>query len=687
MTPDEPTEIRRLAEARLAERWPLAKEHDGTDEVRRMLDELEVHKIELELQNESLLLTQAALQESVVKFSDLYDSAPVGYLTVDRNGTIISANPAAVNLLVTERTLVIDRRLALFVAVSDRRLFAKLLDEGFADAARLRFELTLENGRVVDASGACSDDRLKYHLVMVDITSAKVAELALRASEQRLSGVIESAMDAIITVDDQQRIVVFNQAACEMFRCKRDDALGQTVERFIPGRFAKDHPKQMRDFVAQKSSIARHRPAVGVRADGEEFPLEASISLGEVHGQLFASVVLRDISARQSELEARELFEQRMNAAHRLETVGTLASGIAHDFNNILGTMVANIELARDNVKGDFSTTSALDDAITASERGALLVRRLLSFSRQDQHVRRLVPFVPLLKETLQILRATIPTTISFEVTGPEVLGLVDIDATQIQQVVMNLTTNATHAMADGKGRLAVSWDECVLDMGMALLIPGLKPGRYVRMRMADTGHGMLPEVVARIFEPFYSTKSFQEGTGLGLSVVHGIIQAHDGAITVNSHVGEGTVFEIYLPLVTGVTTVETKEEVVIREGNGQRLLIVDDEESLGRATKRLLERSGYVVDVEVSSLRAVERVRADPKAYDLVLTDLTMPDLDGIELAKQLHVINPSLRIVLISGNAGRVTDTQARAAGISSFLAKPYSVDELRQAVFHAL
>ena len=578
-----------------------------------------------------------------------------------------------------------------------RPLLARALQAAIADGTGYDLELAVltRAGRKIDVRTTCTvtleEGRpIKLTGIFQDITERKRAEATLRESEQRLTSIIDLAMDAIITVDETQRILIFNAAAGTMFRCSPAEAVGQSIERFIPQRFRAAHGEQIRTFGAERPQarmMGLRGPVSALRADGEEFPTEVSISHVEVQGRRLYSVILRDVSARLAAEANRDALEAQLRVSQKMEAIGTLASGIAHDFNNILGAICGYTELARQAAEHEPAIRESLDEVSKASMRAAVLVRQILAFSRQEKQQRQAIALAPVVDEVLKLLRAIVPASITFHIALAADTCTVLANATQIHQVIMNLGTNAVHAMRDRTGRLEVTLENCRVDARLAALAPELHPGPYVRLSVTDNGHGMDAATAGRIFDPFFTTKSSGDGTGLGLSVVHGIMRSHEGTITVRSRPGEGTTFDLYFPTVVGPQPAVAVPVVALPRGNGEHILFVDDEEALGRLGRRMLERLGYTVDVTHRPQFALDAVRARPNAYALVITDLTMPGIRGIDLARQMRQIRPGLPILLTSGYSADLTPANMEETGIREVLLKPFSVEDLSRAVRRAL
>jgi CheY-like chemotaxis protein len=371
-----------------------------------------------------------------------------------------------------------------------------------------------------------------------------------------------------------------------------------------------------------------------------------------------------------------------------MEAIGTLAGGIAHDFNNVLAAITGYTELARMKIEPKSHVQDYLNAIMQAGTRATALVRQILTFSRQqEQAERRAVQMGEVVNETLKLLRASIPATIEFAVTLAPDAAPVLADSTQLHQILMNLGTNAWHAMRDHPGRLEINLMNFAVDQNLADLHPRLRPGPYVRLSVADTGCGMDAGTMERIFEPFFTTKAPGEGTGLGLSVVHGIMESHDGVITVYSLQGKGTVFHLYFPAYHEQVAPLPLTSGTIPRGEGRRILYVDDEPALATLGQKTLEQLGYEVTTSTKVAEALEWVRQDPLRFDLVITDQTMPGMTGTDLAAQLLKIRPDLPIILTTGYSPYLTAERVRAMGLRDLLLKPQTLLSLGLAVHHAL
>lgn len=385
-------------------------------------------------------------------------------------------------------------------------------------------------------------------------------------------------------------------------------------------------------------------------------------------------------------IERRQLAEQ-FQQIQKLEALGTLAGGIAHDFNNILGAIIGYTELTKIQVSEDAAANEFLDAVLEGARRAVDLVRQILAFSRQETQQRMLVQLRHLVTGPIKLLRATIPASIEFRLELAHDLPVVLADATQVHQVIMNLGTNAAHAMKDRPGRLTFRLENFAVDVELAAAHPGLRPGPYVRLGVSDNGCGMDAVTLERIFDPFFTTKAPGEGTGLGLAVVHGIMQGHDGIVTVQSEPGVGSTFHLYFPAhgAEAAPSVAIPAEVPV--GQGQRVLIVDDEKPLALLGRSVLEDLGYVVTTSSNAADALALVRADLAAFDLIITDLTMPGMTGLDFARQVLKLRPELPIILMTGYSASLTAERVQGLGLRELLLKPLTQQSLGTAAARAL
>ncbi|MBN2320295.1 MAG: response regulator [Acidobacteria bacterium] len=371
------------------------------------------------------------------------------------------------------------------------------------------------------------------------------------------------------------------------------------------------------------------------------------------------------------EISARERLENQLVQAQKMEAVGTLAGGIAHDFNNILMAIIGFTELALSREKKGTSLYEDLTEVLVAGNRAKDLVGQILTFSRHADQDMKPVQVKPIVHGALKLLRASLPATIEIA-HSLESDAAVKGNSIQIQQALMNLCTNAGHAMREKGGRLEVELKEADLDSVQAARFPDIEPGRYVKLTVRDTGTGMSPEILERIFEPFFTTKNKEEGTGLGLSVVHGIVKSHQGAIHVSSKPGDGAVFTVYLPIIDKSLEREIDGEEDIPTG-AEHILFIDDEDSIVNVAGRQIKSLGYEVTTSNSSMEALELFRKRSGEFDFVITDMTMPQMRGDELAGKLLSIRPDIPVVLCTGFNPDIPKSKAKEIGIRAVLQKP--------------
>jgi CheY-like chemotaxis protein len=393
----------------------------------------------------------------------------------------------------------------------------------------------------------------------------------------------------------------------------------------------------------------------------------------------------REIAERQRVEAEKTKLEAQLRQAQKMEALGTLAGGIAHDFNNILTVLVGNLELAQMKLAPEDPLEEFIDQSHQASQRATDLVRQILAFSRQQEQERKVTGLSAIIKEVSKLLRAALPATIEMQSHVASDLPQVLADAGQVHQIVMNLATNAAHAMRERGGMLEIQLSGVLVTSDLVRTVPDLREGRYVKLSVSDTGHGMDAATLERIFEPYFTTKTFGEGTGLGLAVVHGIVKNHDGAIIVYSQPGKGTTFHVYFPAVEQPEAVSAARAAPLPRGNGQRILFVDDELALTEIAGGILRWLGYSVTARTNPAESLVEFRAAPKDFDLVITDLTMPGMTGLELARQLLEIRPDVPVLLATGFGGTLTAESVRQRGIRDLLMKPFTAESIAATVHH--
>jgi len=389
----------------------------------------------------------------------------------------------------------------------------------------------------------------------------------------------------------------------------------------------------------------------------------------------------REITQKKQAEKENQKLATRLQQAQKMEAIGTLAGGIAHDFNNILTAVLGYTELAADETEDGTLLHNNLQEVLTAGNRAKDLVKQILAFSRQADQELKPIQIDLIVKEAVKLIRASLPSTIEIELNLASKSATL-ADPTQIHQVLMNLCTNAHHAMSENGGVLTVSLNDVSIDNGFERRKLDLATGGYLCLQVQDTGQGMPEEVRARIFDPFFTTKARDKGTGMGLAVVHGIVKSHGGAITAHSRPGKGTSFAVYFPIIAGEVKKTTATDTPLPSGD-ERILLVDDEKTLVDLGRQMLERLGYHVVCRTSSIEALELFKNRPDRFDLVITDMTMPNLTGDRLAGQIMSIRPDIPVILCTGFSEQISEESARKIGIREFILKPLVMDKLATAV----
>lgn len=500
----------------------------------------------------------------------------------------------------------------------------------------------------------------------------------------------ETCPDGIILIDKNGILWAVNPAFARILGYgSAEDLVGRRIQDFTPPEWLALTDRAL-ERVRSGSSFYEVVEKEYLRRDGTNVPvsLQTWIIRDEDGNAAGVGVFVRDITREKRISMMQQQLERQLHQAQKMEALGTLAGGIAHDFNNILWGITGFIELAIDQIETEPDQARAsLKNALKAGDRASDLVRQILAFSRQAEENMVPLEIGAIVTEASNLLRATLPITIELRLAVTMGAGLVRADATKIHQIVMNLCTNAFQAMPDGKGILTIRVDSFFAEAPIACRSTNLPPGPYVRLVVEDTGSGIAPENLERIFDPFFTANPSGQGTGLGLAVLVRIVKLHRGGIQVDSTPGQGTVFRIFFPSLEKVDAEESESicsspasSIV---GGSESLLLVDDEELFVDMTRRSLKILGYRVTSAEGSIQALELIRKNSDTFDLVISDQTMPEMTGLELARKIHQWRPELPVLLCTGFSDAITAESQREAGVERVLMKPVTRQEMAAAI----
>ncbi len=517
--------------------------------------------------------------------------------------------------------------------------------------------------------------------VFANALENKKTRQALQQSEERLRIVFETFPDPVTIIQAEDgRCIDVNSAFSRVTGWTYDEVVGKTAADLDIW-----HDPQEREKLT--AGIAEHGKVENLEAqfrlkDGRLITALMSATLIILRNKPHILTITRDISELKAAQQEREQLRTRLIQAQKMEAIGTLAGGIAHDFNNILGAIIGYAEMALyDTQKGSMEHYN-IEQVLKAGHRAKDLVKQILAFSRKSEQDKKIIFLTPIIIEVLKLLRASLPTTIEIKQNIEPNLDAIFADPTQIHQVMMNLCTNSAHAMGDKSGILEVNLQNMNLNLKAAAQYPDLNPGLYVKLSISDTGCGMDSATMQRIFDPYFTTKEQDKGTGMGLAVVHGIVKGHGGGIHVESAAGEGTRFDILFPVIKRQVISETEELKALPTGN-ESILCVDDEQPLIELGKNMLKKLGYRVETQTLPVEAIELFRAAPDKFDLVISDMTMPAMTGVSLAKKLMEIRPEIPVIICTGYSEQIDESRAKELGIKGFLMKPFTIRELSKTV----
>lgn len=684
----------------------LAASPAQDDPLAALIEELRNYQAELEVQNQVLNYSQAVAESASERFEALFASVPLPLLVLDDvHDMVIQANAMAMGAFQPPGSERLLASFMPFVRQADRQrveqAFEHARQHGRGEAHEVIFHLGDASTMQGDLHIACIDipqqegpPVAQFMCAIIDQGPLLAERAALQernaqllASEKRLEAVINASMDAIISVDKDLRITVFNPTAAALFACAASDALGSQLERFLPG-IASALP------LASVTTQALLGEMQGRTAAGQPVEVEVSVAFEQLTDGANTTVFARDLTSRKRTEAQRSALEAQLREAHKMQALGTMAGGIAHDFNNIVGAILGNVELAKTDSMQHPQLLESLLEIEKAGRRARDLVRQILTFSRNEPPARRAVHPLQAIQATEKLLRMGLPPAIALHIDVPEDLPPMLADPAQVEQALFNLTNNAVHALGTRPGEIRIearlTWPAPELQQRFEL-----REDSYIALSVRDNGPGMDASTCERVFEPFFTTKPVGQGTGLGLAVVHGLMRTHEGAVEVETQPGQGCCFTLYFPLLPAsaaaiftaprlprvTTTADAQLPVGLHTAPQMqhRIMYVDDDQSLVFLVQRLLRRRGYQVTSFDDPRAAVEALRQTPLAFDLVVTDYNMPGYCGLELVKEAQQIRPDLPVALASGYVTSDISEQALAAGARALIHKPNDVSEL--------
>jgi PAS domain S-box-containing protein len=623
--------------------------------------------------------TERSLVESERKWRNILIHTPQIGVSLDRNAVIVFANKRFLLLTGWEEQEVIGRDwFDMFVPekVRDevREVFKTVMSlKDTSEFSNYENEIVTRSGELINVawSNVLTKDVLgnvaDVTCLGVDLTERRRSEEALRKSEAKYRTMMEAIKDPVYICSEDYRVQYMNQA---MIRRIGKDGTGGFCFEALHG-FDEKCPWCNKGEVYGEGYGTKDI----VSPKDKRFFSVSSAILNNEDGSRSTISVFRDTTDF-------KLLRDRLQQAQKMESIGNVAGGIAHDFNNILFPILGLSELLLEDLSPDSMEYRNVQQILKSGERGRALINQILAFSRQSEHQMVPVRVQQVVGEALNLCRSTIPANIEISQSIQGNCGFVMADGTQLHQITMNLMTNAYHAVEQQGGGISVRLEERAL-ASSDLKALSLRPGKYAVLSVSDTGHGIAPSVMDKIFDPYFTTKQKDKGTGLGLSVVFGIIKEHGGEIEVRSELEKGTTFNVYLPLLKDATETVPVEKTQIQPRGTERILLVDDEAPVLRLEKMILERLGYRVEVRDNAIGALGAFGADPKSFDLVITDMAMPKMTGDQLAEQLMAIRPDIPVILITGFSDRMNGEKAKRIGIKGFLHKPVKKSDLAKLV----
>ena len=688
----------------------------------QMIEDLRKYQAELEIQNKALRYSQQEAEGASERFATLFSNVPLALMVVDEEGLVLASNAMALRLfqpLESDAPLNFllpfvgqDHTDEVAVAFSSAKQesTSEVHEVAFLAGSRGQFTGDLHIARIENPL----DELAHFICAIIDQGPLLAERQALQESaavlrqrnedlllsENRMAAIINSSLDAILCIDEQQCITVFNPASTTLFECPADQAFGARLGRFLPdveraldsgrvpaqamlGEFTATTLLGPKIYVDISVSVERRlRSRAPLRPlQVEDTPVQGPET--HEHGTV-TTIFARDLTAKKLAEAQRAALETQLRESQKMQAMGTMAGGIAHDFNNILSAILGNVELAKQDTASDAPALISLQEIDKAGRRARDLVRQILTFSRNEPPKRSPIQLAEVMHETVRLVRVALPPAVDLQVrTPPGPIASVLADATQVEQALLNLCTNGILAIGQNRGTVSIELGQTDVTLPFSDHM-GVPAGSYVTVRVQDTGGGMSEATMQRIFEPFFTTRQVGQGTGLGLSVVHGIMQTHQGGIDVQSSVGIGSVFTLYFPATHQIPHIAPEAEAAPEvKGSGRHVMYVDDDQALVFLVTRVLTRKGFTVTAFTDPYAALAALKTQTNMYDLLVTDYNMPGFSGVELLREAKALREDLPVALASGYVTPEIEQAALREGANALIYKPNDVNELCETV----
>ncbi|MCF8130722.1 MAG: PAS domain S-box protein [Deltaproteobacteria bacterium] len=639
---------------------------------------------------------EEALRESEQKYRMFVETANEGIWAMDTEHRTTFVNQRMTEMLGYTAEEMLGKPVESFMFVEDLQDHGKEMEQrkkGRGSSYERRFRhkdgqevwTQVSATPILDSAGHFAGS----HALLTDITDRKRTEESLKFEKERAQQYLDVAGVMLIAIDTDRKVTLINPKGCEILGYPKEEIIGKDwFNHFLFSENVNEVKGVFDQILSGNIELVRYyENPVKTRVGDHRLVAWHNSLLKDSQENIIGLFSSGEDITEQKRVEAEhERLRSQLAQSQKMEAIGTLAGGIAHDFNNILGIILGNAELAMDDVPDSNPARNNLDEVRKACLRGKDVVSQILAFSRKSEFEQKPFNIASVVTESLKLLRASIPTSVDIRPNISNDIEDILGDPTQIHQIMINLCTNAAHAMEDAGGTLEVVLENTELHEEKAYGYTELKPGPYVQLRVSDTGFGMSPEVMERIFDPYFTTKDVGKGTGLGLSVVHGIVNSHKGGISVESEAGKGTTFNLLFPAVERLMPQKPKKLEDLPTGE-ERILFVDDEESLVSLSHQRLERLGYNVKSTTKPVEALEWFKADPDQFDVIITDMTMPRMNGDRLAVEVLKIRPHMPVIICTGYSERMSAKKADALGVSKYIEKPIDLRNLARSVREVL